>query len=87
MRYDESGEYDNEDAWVLGTLVIVLYLLGAAVVAFGWLLVLLVAATLVAIPLAITAYLRSEIHCYWQAQREIRQLTKRAKRRLRKLGR
>jgi hypothetical protein len=89
MRHDESGEYDNEDAWVLGFFFIFLYLFGAAVVAFGWMVVLVavvaVVAVAVTVPLGIDAYLRSETRRYRQAQREIKHLTKETKRRMRKL--
>ena len=82
-----SEEWDggNEDAWVLGSFIIILYLVGTAIWVFGWAAVLGVAAAVVGIPLGIVLYLRSETHRYRQAQREIRQLTKWAKRQMRKL--
>ena len=87
MRYDESGEYDNEDAWFFGSVVLALYLIGTAIWVFGWVVVFGVAASVLALTVGIALYMQSETRRYLQARREIRRLTASTKRRMRKLRR
>ena len=80
---DENGEHDNNDLYALWAVLIGLYLLGTAIVAFGWLAVFLLAAVAAGTWVGIVAYLRSEERRYRAARREIRRQVRWAKRRLR----